>query len=198
MKVVGIPISNRPITTIGDAISWNLYVRSMLMYSYLFYFIFYIDVICFYPCVVYHDDVIKWKHFPRYWPFVRGIHRSPANSPHKGQWRGTLMFYLICAWINGWVNLGEAGDLWRHRAHYDVTVMVTVYYDLIFLSCTSTMMQQRRPIIRYNQNTLQNQTHNKQRNFCNVIILWLAYIRMLSLSFMEKPPINTTGLSYKP
>ena len=30
-----------------------------------------------------HDDVIKWKHSPRYWPFVRGIHRSPANSPHK-------------------------------------------------------------------------------------------------------------------
>ena len=32
-----------------------------------------------------HDDVMKWKHFPRYWPFVRGIHRSPVNSPHKGQ-----------------------------------------------------------------------------------------------------------------
>ena len=32
-----------------------------------------------------HDDVIKWKHFPRYWPFVRGIHRWPVNSPHKGQ-----------------------------------------------------------------------------------------------------------------
>ena len=44
-----------------------------------------------------HDDVIKWKHFPRYWPFMRGIHRSPANSPHKGQWRGALMFSLICA-----------------------------------------------------------------------------------------------------
>ena len=28
----------------------------------------------------------KCKHSPRYWPFVRGIHRSPANSPHKGQW----------------------------------------------------------------------------------------------------------------
>ena len=41
-----------------------------------------------------HDDVIKWKHFPRYWPFVRGIHRSAVNSPHKGQWRGTLMFFL--------------------------------------------------------------------------------------------------------
>ena len=57
-------------------------------------------------CVIdqYHDDVIKWKHFPRYWPFVRGIHRSPVNSPHKGQWRGAFMFSLICAWINDWVN----------------------------------------------------------------------------------------------
>ena len=70
-----------------------------------------------------HDDVIKWKHFPRYWPFVQGIHRSPVNSPHKGQWRGTLMFSLICVWINGWVNSREAGDLRRYRAHYDVTVM---------------------------------------------------------------------------
>ena len=52
----------------------------------------------------FHEDVIKWKHFPRYWPFVRGIHRSPVNSPHKGQWRGALMFTLICARINGWVN----------------------------------------------------------------------------------------------
>ena len=70
-----------------------------------------------------HDDVIEWKHFPRYWPFVRGIHRSPVNSPHKGQWRGAWMFSLICARINSWVNNGEAGDLRRHRSHYDVIVM---------------------------------------------------------------------------
>ena len=70
-----------------------------------------------------HDDVIKWKHFPRNWPFVRGIHRSPVNSPHKGQWRGALMFSLICARINGWVNTGDAGDLRRHRIHNDVIVM---------------------------------------------------------------------------
>ena len=68
-------------------------------------------------------DVIKWKHFPRYWPFVWGIHRSPVNSPHKGQWRGALMFSLICTRINGWVNNGEAGDLRRYRVHYDVIVM---------------------------------------------------------------------------
>ena len=66
---------------------------------------------------------MKWKHFPRYWPFVRRIHRSPVNSPHKGQWRGALMFSLICVWINDWVNNGEAGDLRRYRIHYDVTVM---------------------------------------------------------------------------
>ena len=70
-----------------------------------------------------HDDVIKWKHFPRYWQFVRGIHRSTVNSPHKGQWRGALMFPLICAWINGSVNNSEAGDLRRHRTQYDVIVM---------------------------------------------------------------------------
>ena len=57
-----------------------------------------------------HDDVIKWKHFPRNWPFVRGIHRSPMNSPHKGQWRGAFMFSLICVWINDWENNREAGD----------------------------------------------------------------------------------------
>ena len=71
-----------------------------------------------------HDDIIKWKHSQRYGPFVRGIHRSPVNSPHKGQWRRTLLFSLICAWINSWVNNGEAGDLRRHSAHYDVIVMI--------------------------------------------------------------------------
>ena len=77
-------------------------------------------------CKVLHDDVIKWKHFPRYWPCVRGLHRSPVNSTHKGQWGGALMFCLICVWINGWVNNREAGDLRRHRAHYDVIVMILV------------------------------------------------------------------------
>ena len=48
----------------------------------------------------------------------------PVNSPHKGQWRGALMFSLICAWINRWVNNREAGDLRRYRAHYDVVVMI--------------------------------------------------------------------------
>ena len=74
-----------------------------------------------------HDDVIKWKHFPRYWPFVRRILRSPVTSSHKGQWSGIVIFSLICAWIKGWVNNCEAGDLRRHPAYYVVTVMIETY-----------------------------------------------------------------------
>ena len=72
--------------------------------------------------VTLYDDVIKWNHFSRHWPFVREIHRSPVHSPHKGQWCGTLMFSSICAWISGSVNNHEAGDLRHHRAYYDVIV----------------------------------------------------------------------------
>ena len=66
--------------------------------------------------------VIEWKHFPRYSLCV-GNHRSPVDSPHKGQWHGALMFALICTWTNSWANNRDAGDLRGHRSHYDVTVM---------------------------------------------------------------------------
>ena len=83
-----------------------------------------------------HDEVIKWNYFLRYWPFVWGIHRSPVNSPHKGQWHGALMFSLICIWINGWVNNCEAGD-WRcYRAHYDESTGDMEYHKTSNLSCT--------------------------------------------------------------
>ena len=69
-----------------------------------------------------------WRHrmekFSALLAFCAGIHRSPANSPHKGQWRGALMLSLICAWINDWVNNREAGDLRRHCPHYDAIVMM--------------------------------------------------------------------------
>ena len=68
-------------------------------------------------CWFLHDDIIKWKHFPRYWPFVRGIHWSPVNSPHKGQWRGALMFCLNTRlskqWWGWWFETPPR-PLWRH------------------------------------------------------------------------------------
>ena len=53
--------------------------------------------------------------------------RFPVNSPHKGQWRGALIFSLICTWINGWLNNFEAGDLRRKPAHYGIIVMCRGY-----------------------------------------------------------------------
>ena len=76
--------------------------------------------------------IIWWRHqmetFPRYWPFVRGIHRSPVNSPNKGQWHGALMFSVIRAETNGWANHRDAGDLRPHRANYDANVMKRVVF----------------------------------------------------------------------
>ena len=81
----------------------------------------------------FHDDIIKWKHFLRYWPFVRGIHPSSVNSrPHKGQWHRALMFSWICDQINGWVNNRKAGDLGHHCAHYDVNVMYSIQLSQLY------------------------------------------------------------------
>ena len=89
--------------------------------------------------ILLHDDVIKWKHFPRYWPFLREFTGERWIPRTNGQWRGTLMFSLICAWINGWVNNGKAGDLRRHRAHYDMTVMFWWCHDMEILSASLSL-----------------------------------------------------------
>ena len=115
-----------------------------------------------------HDDVIKWKKFPRYWPFVRGIHRSPVNSPHKGQWRGALMFPFICTWISVWANNREAGDLRRHHAHYDVTVMWTVVEKNMWRALYAVLMT---PCCTNNPFAGDFRHHNAQ---CNVIVIeWI-------------------------
>ena len=82
-----------------------------------------------------HDNIIKWKHFPRYWAFVWGIHRSPVNSPHKGQRRGALMSSLICAWIHGWVNNfwwfeTPSRPLWHHSNEYQANDMSLTVNDM--------------------------------------------------------------------
>ena len=119
-----------------------------------------------------HDDVIKWKQFPRNWPFVRRIHRSPVNSPHKGQWRGALMFSLIYARIHDWANNREAGDLRRHRAHYDVIIMT--YWRLL--------------------NTLwprQNDRQCPHDNFKCIFVNENKWILIkISLRFVSKSPMN--------
>ena len=70
-----------------------------------------------------------WRHqmetFSALLALCAGNSPVSVNSPHKGHWRGALVFSFICAWINDWVNNREAGDLRRHRGHYDVNVTVS-------------------------------------------------------------------------
>ena len=79
-----------------------------------------------------HDDVIKWKHFPRYWPLARRIYRSTVNFPHKGQCRGALMLSFICAWTNNWANNRDPCDLRHHRTHYHVIVTLSDFISLVY------------------------------------------------------------------
>ena len=131
-----------------------------------------------------HDDVIKWKHFPRYWPFVRSVHRSPVNSPHKGQWRGALMFSLICTWIHGWVSNREAGDLRRLRTHYDNNVPCFKMWGLsCFMIYIWIIMW---PHVIFRDHFVDAPSQKETTLHCNVVSHWLgAYIKW-SLHFLLK------------
>ena len=79
----------------------------------------------------YHDDVIKWKHFLQLLTLCVGNSPVTGEFPAQSQWRRALMFSLICAWINGYVNNREAGDLRCYHAHYDVTLMWRIVINYI-------------------------------------------------------------------
>ena len=53
-----------------------------------------------------------------------GEFTGPGEFQAQRPVKRSLMFSLICAWINNWVNNREAGDLRRHRGHYYVNVML--------------------------------------------------------------------------
>ena len=95
-----------------------------------------------------HDDVIKWKHFPRYWSLVLGIHRWPMNSPHKGLWRRAMMFSLICA-LNkrlskqswGWWFETSSRPLWCQcnvqRERFLTYTFMMYYKELLIMTFTA-------------------------------------------------------------
>ena len=102
------------------------------------------DVLQYFPSARYSSMMTssKGKFVPRYWPFVRGIHRSPVNYPQKGQWLGALIFSLICAWISDWVNNGESGDLRRYRVivmHYMVLYNGAIIVVLTMLTSAANI-----------------------------------------------------------
>ena len=109
---------------------WRLFGR---LTSFLFALVWY-SKIFFSFCMddidpFLHDDIIKWIYFPHHWLIVWEIHCSPVNSTHKGQWRGALMFSLISARINGWLNNREAGDL-RHHCIFNSYILILAFWLL--------------------------------------------------------------------
>ena len=86
------------------------------------------------------NDRSWWRHpmepFSALLAFCAGNSSVPVNTPHKSQLRRALMFSLIYAWINDWVNNREDGDLRHHCGHYDVIVMFLLnqkcwYYEIV-------------------------------------------------------------------
>ena len=131
-----------------------------------------------------HDDVIKWKHFSRYWRFVRGTHQSTVDSPHKGQWRIALMPSLICASTNGCANNRNAGNLTRRRAYYDLSVMVSKQIN---------RQQYRHTIVFLN--------HIPSTFLCSVSyfaesVHWMYYCYICVLLLFENPITSFTTMNF--
>ena len=84
-----------------------------------------------------YDDVIKWKNFPRYWPFVRGIHRSRWIPRTKATDAELCCFLWSAPEPTAKQAIGTPDDLKRHRAHYGVFVTRLKASQNIFLKETS-------------------------------------------------------------
>ena len=67
-----------------------------------------------------HLCISRWRHQMEAFSALQSL--CVQNSPVTDD--AEFWCFLWSAWINGWVNNHEAGDLRRHRAHYDVTVMI--------------------------------------------------------------------------
>ena len=109
------------------------------------------------------------------------------NSPHKGQWRGALMFSLICVCINGWVNNREAGDLRRHRAHYDVIVMA-----LVILFCCSLALTEAYSDTHYDV-TVMNKSPHFRICYCVQLLFKLVWC-IIPLNMLTKDKGNQLGI----
>ena len=118
---------------------------------------------------------------------------SPMDSPRKGQWRGALMFSLMSAWTHGWANNRDAGDLGRHRAYYDVTVMrliglqgadLTIAWNGQYCHIdnvkTTSIEKESTVLLGKNKARFQTWKWGKQKG---IIILWdiCNYLRMMRI-----------------
>ena len=153
---------------------WSVYVSTplstdVLLSEFLPQFVFVNTVSCILHVSHLYTigPVLSWSttmmtttkniHHPRYWPFVRGIHRSPVNSPHKGQWRGALMFSLFCKrlkkqWRHRWFET-LSRPLWRHCNAIWNSSWARMTYLIICDRCIwpSILHLWKRLVLRYHE-----------------------------------------------
>ena len=91
-----------------------------------------------------HAENSWWRHQigPFYVLLALCVGNSLVNSSHSGQWHRTLIFSLICAGINKWVNNRGVGDWRRHCTHYDVIVMYCLKDKHVDEGCCQLTHQQ--------------------------------------------------------
>ena len=123
---------------------------------------------------MHHDDVIKWKHFPRYWLFVRGHRWIPAQKPVT---QSDIFFDLRLnkqlskqSW--GWWFAMPSRSLWRHCNVLCVMVFGQFRYnypnvvDLPHL--WTTLIHNTVPSIRLNKIRSGDARHFRTRcQYCN-------------------------------
>ena len=141
-------------------------------------------------------EMAWWRHqmetFSAKLALCAGNSPVPVNSPHKSQWRGALMFSLIYVLINGWVNNREAGDLIRHRGHYDVIVMGSnktengiLNYN--YKSCLAGhhICQQRKAYMRFLDSIW---------SFCQFYFVKLSLSRLISSTQVSDSHLSPPGV----
>ena len=106
------------------------------------------------------------------------------------------MFSLICARTNRWVNNGEAGDLRRHRTHYDVIVMRICKYSGWFTCLVKVNYRKIRALRTYNHTFALATRYTWWRHQMETFSAWLAFCARNSPVTGEFPSQRTVTRSF--
>ena len=119
------------------------------------------------PLIVSHYDVIKWKHFPHYRPFVREIHPSPVDPPYKGTVTWIIDISLLSVWTEYWTNTRLTTSSNRHDGHltspqwimFCMTILYPEHLQEFHLLVVYRMFIVGRPLLYYAKRILFPQLH---------------------------------------
>ena len=139
----------------------------------------------FVAVIVSHDDVIRWKHFPRYLPFVRGIHRGSTSGAELWCFLWSTLNKRLCEQSRRrWFEM-PLRSLWRHSNEFH---WICSFYSPIALRVVSLVLEQWcvRLLFLYEYGF----------GFCISPMHWNATGRWNASSWKTWVPYNTAPLFY--